>query len=159
MIIIVITATAAKCNCVGRLHPVFLFINLITLDNKWAEVAPRCKMLVHWLSLFINLRTIVLDNKGMETRGETLCQNNLVRKKDRRGQKTRRSHSVRGIQCQRIQGRWGSKYKTGVRTIECQKKSQRESKSKRIGIHTCFQASIETLDFDDVALPNYQIQS
>ena len=87
-----------------------------------------------------------------------MCQNNLVRKKDRRGQKTRRSHSVRGIQCQRIQGRWGSKDKTGVRTIECQKKAQRESKSKRIGIHTCFQASIETPDLDNVAVPNYQIQ-
>ena len=48
--------------------------------------------------------------------------------------------------------------KTGVRTIECQKKAQRESKSKRIGIHTCFQASIETPDLDDVAVPNYQIQ-
>ena len=51
-----------------------------------------------------------------------------------------------------------SRYKTGVRTIECQKKAQRESKSKRIGIHTCFQASIETPDLDDVAVPNYQIQ-
>ena len=79
-------------------------------------------------------------------------------KKDRRGQKTRRSHSVRGIQCQSIQGRWGSKDKTRVRTIECQKKAQRESKSKRIGIHTCFQASIETPNLDDVALANYQIQ-
>ena len=47
-----------------------------------------------------------------------------------------------------------SKYKTGVRTIECQKKAQRESKSKRIGIHTCFQASTETPDLDDVAVPN-----
>ena len=33
-----------------------------------------------------------------------------------------------------------------------------ESKSKRIGIHTCFQASTETPNLDDVALPNYQIR-
>ena len=88
-----------------------------------------------------------------------MCQNNLVRKKDRRGQKTRRSHSVRSISARKYRGGGGSKDKTGVRTIECQKKAQRESKSKRIGIHTCFQASIETPDLDDVAVPNYQIQS
>ena len=49
----------------------------------------------------------------------------------------------------KYRGGGGSRDKTGVRTIECQKKAQMESKSKRIGIHTCFQASTETPDLDD----------
>ena len=75
------------------------------------------------------------------------------------GVKRQEGATLSGVfSARKYRGGGGSKDKTGVRTIECQKKAQRESKSKRIGSHTCFQASIETPDLDDVALANYEIQ-
>ena len=53
----------------------------------------------------------------------------------------------------------GQKTRLESELLSAKKKAQRESKSKRIGIHTCFQAGIETPDLDDVDVPNYQIQS
>ena len=79
-------------------------------------------------------------------------------KKDRRGQKTRRSHSVRVFSARKYRGGGGQKTRLESELLSAKKKAQRESKSKRIVSHTCFQACIETPDLDDVALANYQIQ-